>query len=166
MDKKFFSLVLLFAVLFFFLGCTAAPPISDWNAPVSDQNSDFLDGNGQIGDTNSLVLPDANVTRFAMVSLQVFDDSNKLVFKATKQVKIGTNGLEALKLLADNNIESVDYSFGTMVTAIKGIKSDSARNYWAFLVDGNYSSKGIKDYTIVAPLKMDWRLTSLSEFLG
>lgn len=75
----------------------------------------------------------------------------------------GVEGKTALDLLKAKyqNVETQSSSVGDFVTTIDAKKADSAKEYWAFYLNGSLASEGAGTYVTKATDKIEWRLELL-----
>ena len=65
----------------------------------------------------------------------------------------------AFDLLRKNSesVETKDYSFGRLVTAINGIKSGADGKYWTYFIDDKSATSSADNYKCVDSERIEWR---------
>lgn len=72
----------------------------------------------------------------------------------------GKNAFELLSQKTQGKLETKDYSFGKMITAINGFKGGVGGKYWLFFVDGKTASTSADNYKCQDKEKIEWKFSS------
>lgn len=114
----------------------------------STTNQVNQDQQSQVAEQNSQKQPASNVT--------ISEDKKTVSYQGEE----GKTALETLRQRTD--VETKTESFGEFVTGINGLVADSAKEYWAFYVNGAYASEGAGTYIQKSGDVIEWKLEELS----
>ena len=89
------------------------------------------------------------------VQISITDEDSGLSVKATRQVKTGTSGLDAMKATVALEVKSYP-GLGVRVLKICDVAPVRGK-YWALFVDGKYADAGIADLAIGKATQIEWK---------